>query len=305
PLGGLTSSTKAGDLQRVPGRREPVLTCGLPEPFVHLAAFELGHAVAARADEMVMVPLAAEAVTGLARPGRELVEDTVLAEKRKRPVDGGEADRVAALAKARVDLLRRRIVGLGRERLENEQALARRAEPGLRQSVARGALRVGHRPVRYRRDETENHSHIRSHSPADRMRTVRAGGAWPRGRELLSARVRGEGDCARRPGREPDASGSRAARPRALPHRRRGGSPGTARPPPRPRLPTAARGRRRRWGQRPSPPRHRRTRPAPQRGPARLARPYALREDRRADRPGPRRRDRGLEAGHAAAGSRR
>ena len=64
---------------------------------------------------------------------RELVDDAVLAEERERPVDGGEPDRLAALAKARVDLLRGRVMRLGGKRLEHEQALARRADAGLRE----------------------------------------------------------------------------------------------------------------------------------------------------------------------------
>jgi zinc transport system substrate-binding protein len=127
-----------------------VLARSFPEPFVHLTAFEFGNAVAARADEMMVVPLAAQSVARLARPVRELVDDAVLAEEGKRPVDGGETDWIAAPAKARVDLLRGRIVRLGRERLEDEQALARRPEAGLRQAVAQSALRMGHRRVRYR-----------------------------------------------------------------------------------------------------------------------------------------------------------
>ena len=136
-----------------------MLARGFPKPFVHLAAFELGHTVATHADQMVVVPLAAEAIARLARPVRELVDDAVLAEERERPVDGGEADRIAALSKARVDLLRGRIVRFGREHLEDEQALARRTEAGLRQAIGGRALRVGHRQVRYRRSETDNHSH--------------------------------------------------------------------------------------------------------------------------------------------------
>ena len=121
-----------------------MLARSFAEPFVQLTAFEFGNAVAARADEMMVVPLAAQAVARLARPVRELVDDAVLAEEGKRPVDSGETDWIAALAKARVDFLRGRIVRLGRERFEDEQALARRPEAGLRQAVAQSALRVGH-----------------------------------------------------------------------------------------------------------------------------------------------------------------
>lgn len=97
-----------------------MLAGGFPEPFVHLAAFELSHAMAARTHEMVVVSLAAQAIARLSRPVRELVYDLMLAEERQRPVDRGEANRLAALAKARIDLLRGRIVRLGRKRLEDK-----------------------------------------------------------------------------------------------------------------------------------------------------------------------------------------
>ena len=63
------------------GGRKPVLARGFPEPFVHFAAFELGDAVAARTDQVVMVALAAQAIAGLARPVCELVDDAMLAEE--------------------------------------------------------------------------------------------------------------------------------------------------------------------------------------------------------------------------------
>ena len=153
-----------------------MLARGFPEPFVHFAAFELGHAVAARADEMVVVPLAAQAVAGLARAVCELVDDAVLAEDRERPVDGGEADRIAALAKARVDLLRGRIMRFRRERLEDEQALTRCAEAGLRRRFPKCFARRSS-TIPYCRHETENHSHTWSRSPANRMWAVREGRA--------------------------------------------------------------------------------------------------------------------------------
>ena len=66
-----------------------MLSSGLGKPFVHLAALELGHSVATRAHEVMMVALPAQAVTRLARAVRELVHDAVLSEQRERPVDGG------------------------------------------------------------------------------------------------------------------------------------------------------------------------------------------------------------------------
>lgn len=81
----------------MPGGREPVLSRGFRQPFVHFAALELGDAVTARADEMVMVTLAAEAITRLARPMGEFVDDAVLAQERKGPVHGREPDRLIAL----------------------------------------------------------------------------------------------------------------------------------------------------------------------------------------------------------------
>ena len=113
------------DFEGVRGGLEAVRPGCLSEPFVDLTALELGDAVAAGTDEMVVVPFAAQAVARLARPVCELIHDTVLAEQRKRAIDRGEAHRLAALAEARVDLLCRRVMRLGSEGLEDEQTLAR------------------------------------------------------------------------------------------------------------------------------------------------------------------------------------
>jgi hypothetical protein len=69
----------------------------LRDPGVDLAVLELLDAVAARADEMVMMSRAAQAVAGLAASVGELVDHVLLAQHRKRPVDGGEADTFPAL----------------------------------------------------------------------------------------------------------------------------------------------------------------------------------------------------------------
>jgi zinc transport system substrate-binding protein len=82
-----------------------------------------------------VVTRAAESVTGLAAAMGELVHDVFLAEDGERPVDGREADPLAALAQAGVDLLRRRVMRLGSQRLEHEQPLLRRADADADEAV--------------------------------------------------------------------------------------------------------------------------------------------------------------------------
>lgn len=62
----LTSGAAAGHLDRVRLEREAVLGSEIGEPGIELAVDELDDAMAAGADEMVVVPVAAEAVARLA-----------------------------------------------------------------------------------------------------------------------------------------------------------------------------------------------------------------------------------------------
>ena len=64
-LRGLAAGAAAGDLDRVRLEREAVLGGEIGEPGVELAVAELDDPVAARADEMVVMAVAAQAVARL------------------------------------------------------------------------------------------------------------------------------------------------------------------------------------------------------------------------------------------------
>src|SRR5439155_20950342 len=93
---GATAGADAGDLDRVPGHREAVRGAEIVEPRVELALAQLDDAMTLRADEMVVVPFAAEAIADLARTMDERVDHTLLREQRERAVHGREADRLAS-----------------------------------------------------------------------------------------------------------------------------------------------------------------------------------------------------------------
>src|SRR5215218_362294 len=100
-------------LDAVRGDREAVLRGAALQPVLELAVAQLDDPVALVAYEVVVVPVAAEAVAGVARVMHERVDDAVIAEKRERSVHGRQADTLAPRAQASVDLLRGRVVGLG------------------------------------------------------------------------------------------------------------------------------------------------------------------------------------------------
>jgi len=81
--------------------------------------------MAALADEVMVMALAAQPVAGLARVVRQRIDRTALAERRERPVDRGQADAVSGAGQRRVDLLRRRVVLLCGENPEHREPLAR------------------------------------------------------------------------------------------------------------------------------------------------------------------------------------
>jgi hypothetical protein len=83
-------------LHRMRADRKSVAAGALVEPGVEVTLRELDHSMAPLADEMVMMPFAAEAVARLARVVVERVHRAALAERSQRPVDGGETDTVAA-----------------------------------------------------------------------------------------------------------------------------------------------------------------------------------------------------------------
>lgn len=74
-----------------------MLVEGPREPVVELALFDLRDPVTARADEMMVMALAAEPVARLSRAVGELVDDALLAEERECPVDRRETDALTPL----------------------------------------------------------------------------------------------------------------------------------------------------------------------------------------------------------------
>jgi len=89
------------------------------EPVAEIALPHLDDAVAALAEQMVVVRVAAEPVALLGAVVGEDVDDAALAQKRERAVDGGQARARVALAEPRPELLRGRVVPLAGELLEH------------------------------------------------------------------------------------------------------------------------------------------------------------------------------------------
>ena len=113
----------------------------LVDPALELAVVQLEHAVAGGADEVVVVRLGAEPIAELTGPVRERVDEALLAEDRKRPVDGGEPDRDPRIDETPVNLLCSCVVALGRERLEHAKALGGHAHALARDPLSQPELR--------------------------------------------------------------------------------------------------------------------------------------------------------------------
>jgi hypothetical protein len=94
-----------------------------------VASHELDHAMATRADEMVMVVIGADAIAELAGMMAEDVDDPLVAKERERPVDRCEPDPVPAVPETSMELLRCHVVGLLDELAEHRHALRGRANP--------------------------------------------------------------------------------------------------------------------------------------------------------------------------------
>jgi zinc transport system substrate-binding protein len=91
----------------------------------------------------MVVSLGAAAVAELARPVGQDVDDALLGEEPECPVDGCEAQPLAARAQPLVELLGRHVVGLPEELGEDGRALPGGAEARLRQQVLRPAELLG------------------------------------------------------------------------------------------------------------------------------------------------------------------
>lgn len=98
-------------------------------PLVERAVLHLYDAVAGRADEVVVVLVAAEAVAHLRGAVGQGMDHMALAQEPERPVDGREADRLATATQSCVDLLGGGVVTLAGEDVQNPEALPRRPKP--------------------------------------------------------------------------------------------------------------------------------------------------------------------------------
>src|SRR5581483_1036705 len=101
-----------GDLDAVIGGDEAVPARDLGQPAVEAALTHLDHAVAAGAEQMMVVRLGAEAVAMLAAVVRERVHDALRREQRERAVDGGEAGARSPLPQPAPQFLRGHVVAL-------------------------------------------------------------------------------------------------------------------------------------------------------------------------------------------------
>src|SRR6266542_5611327 len=141
---------------------EALFRAELSEPRFELAVGQFHDTVALGADEVMMVGVSCtKAVASLGRSVHQGVDDGRAAEDGQRAVHRCEPDAVSLVAQPRMDLLRRRIVRLGRERLEDEDALPRWPDPARDEEplvVSLGLRRVRHLP-RLAKNENENHSH--------------------------------------------------------------------------------------------------------------------------------------------------
>ena len=138
----------ARHLDAVRRHPEPVRVAEPRQPRVEVALVELDDAVAALADQVVVVSAAAQAVAGLARAVRERVDSAALGQRREGAVDGCEADALALRAQAIVDLLRGRAVGLGARTSSTRDPLGRRADPEAASAERGRVAQSAWRPVR-------------------------------------------------------------------------------------------------------------------------------------------------------------
>src|SRR4029079_6781065 len=124
-----TAGAEADDLDAVVGGDEAVALRRGRDPVVEAALLHLHHAVAALAEQVMMMLVPAEPVALLASVVGEDVDDAVLAQERQRAIHGGEARAGVALAEPAPQLLGRHVVALAGELLEHLEAPRRRPHP--------------------------------------------------------------------------------------------------------------------------------------------------------------------------------
>ena len=121
----LTTASRAhpADLDLVGGGGEAVLLGAALHPRLEIAVRQLDDAVAAGADEVMMVDVAAEPVAEFSCVMGERVHGAVLVEKRQRPVHGGEPDVSASSTKPIVELAGGDVVVLAGQLLDDQKPL--------------------------------------------------------------------------------------------------------------------------------------------------------------------------------------
>lgn len=105
-------------------------------PRLQVAFGELDDAVAAGADEVMVMDVAAQPVAELARVMGERVHGAVLLEERQRPVHGGEPDAGASSSEPVVELAGGDVVVLARQLLDDQKPLGCLPDPVARQECA-------------------------------------------------------------------------------------------------------------------------------------------------------------------------
>lgn len=141
--GGAAGAAEADDLDLVVGGHEAVTRCDGVGPGAEVALLDLDDAMAAGAEQVMVVRIAAQAIAELAAVVGERVDDALLVEEREGAVDRREADRGGAAAQAAPQRLGRKVVALACELLEHLEPLARRADaPLLEQTGERLVIRL-------------------------------------------------------------------------------------------------------------------------------------------------------------------
>ena len=147
-----TVRAEAGQLDGMRQRKEVVLFEHPVEPVGQALLVDLHDSVAVGADQMVVMRLAAEPVAELSLVMSERVDNALLTQQRKRPVNRRETDRrFVPLAKALPQRLRGRVVGLDRQLAKHFQSLPRRLYVVTNEQIGEVSvylLRVFHGPRR-------------------------------------------------------------------------------------------------------------------------------------------------------------
>lgn len=120
---------EAAELELVPAGDEAVLAGSAARPVAEVAALELDHAMTTLADQMMVMPVTAEAIAALLGVVRERIDHPPVAQEVEGAVDGRETDRpVALVAQPLPESLRGRVVRLVGKLGQDGEPLLRRAD---------------------------------------------------------------------------------------------------------------------------------------------------------------------------------